>query len=143
MAKVTIDKALWHKYCELFCQGLPSDEKKGEENRLKYLLGRLNDPDGVYQNFPLTALDTEEQAKVLYYLLNGANERQIISNMGKNDVDRDYFNFIYEKSNSENISSLIMEDFPGYVPYNFKQEKNASRRIIRDSSIPGHIMLVK
>lgn len=92
-----MNKILFDYYMKKFKDDIKdADLKKGEENKLKLLIKKLNDNSGVFKDFPYEQLKMEEKAKLLNYLLNITPERQIVSNIGKDDVDRNFENFLIE-----------------------------------------------
>lgn len=64
-----------------------------ERKKLKGLLRKLK-CHSVYQALPFDRLNEEEMCKLLYHLLYQISEREIIANMHKSDINRDYSQFI-------------------------------------------------
>ncbi|WP_409344820.1 hypothetical protein [Paenibacillus sp. MBLB4367] len=64
-----------------------------ERKKLNGLLRKLKSH-AVYQALPFDRLNEEEKCKLLYHLLYHTSEREIIANMQKSDINRDYTQFI-------------------------------------------------
>lgn len=64
-----------------------------ERKKLNGLLRKLKSH-SVYQALPFDRLNEEEKCKLLYHLLYQTSEREIIANMQKSDINRDYSQFI-------------------------------------------------
>lgn len=127
-----MDKALLNEYINKFMPGYKeADLKKGQENRLNFLINNLTDSKSVYKNFPFKLLPISEQAKLIHFFLNLSAERQIISNVAKIDVDRNYNNFIisYEDFPNEDQTQTIFSDFQSLL--NIEQLTKDMRSIIR------------
>lgn len=140
-----MNKKLLNYYIEQFMPDCRSAElKKGQENRLKPLIGKLNNKEGVYKDLPFDLLPMIEQAKLLNYLLNICPERQIVSNMTKIDVDRQLDSFIFiddvEKETNFCISTFLQDQIQ-YRPWNIRVEINKNRELIRDYSLSDDIVI--
>lgn len=130
-----LDKKLLDYYIEQFMpDSKQADLKKGQENRLNHLIKKLTDKNSVYKDFPYDLLLMEEKAELLNFLLNISPERQIVSNIGKDDVDRKYDNFLINDEIAERYTTEFMRDHPDYVPWDLSLEREKNRNMIRNYS---------
>ncbi|EOO12791.1 hypothetical protein [Bacillus cereus] len=112
-----------------------ADLKKGQENRLKHLIKNLNDKGSVFRDFPYEMLAMEEKAKLLNFLLNTTKERQVVSNIGKNDVDRSFDNFLYLEDMVGEFSIEFIRKYPNYNQSELSLECNQNRLMIRNHKV--------
>ncbi|WP_342440933.1 hypothetical protein MHB65_15310 [Lysinibacillus sp. FSL K6-0075] len=130
-----MDKELLDYYIERFMPNCKEAElKKGQENRLKPLIKKLTDKQSVFKDFPYELLDTKQKAELLNFWLNISPERQIISNIGKDDVDREFDNFLFNDNVTERFTKEFMSEHPNYEPWDLSSERVKNRKIIRDHS---------
>ncbi|MEO2680420.1 hypothetical protein [Clostridium butyricum] len=113
-----------------------ADEKKAQENRVKPLIKKLIDKTDIYKDLPFDLLSIEEQCKILNHILEKSPERQIVANMKKTDVDRDYYNFILHDEKAEKFMQQISEGLSGFEPYNIAECMVDNRNLIRELEIP-------
>lgn len=108
--------------------------KKGQENRLKPLIKKLTNKESVFKDFPYELLEMEEKAELLNYLLNVSPERQIVSNIAKDNVDREFDNFLFNDDISKRLTCFFMSEHPEYEPWDLSMERKKNRQMIRGDS---------
>lgn len=96
-----------------------------ERKKLNGLLRKLKSH-SVYQALPFDRLNKEEMCKLLYHLLYQISEREIIANMQKSDINRDYSQFIM--SSTENWTS----EEEGLADDKIKEMMYLNRGLIRN-----------
>ena len=112
-----------------------ADYWKCETNKVKQLINKIL-KDKTYKDFPFDLMPIEEQSKLLYHLLEQSSEREIVSNMGKTDVNRDFSDFILHNQESE----LIYKDLEN-KPLNIKEGTKINRGIIRSMDYNSSLVL--
>lgn len=139
-----MDKRLLDYYIERFKPDSKEAElKKGQENRLKPLILKLTNKESVFKDFPYELLEMEEKAELLNFLLNITSERQIVSNIGKDDVDRIFDNFLMNDDITERYTQMFMSDHPDYKPWDLSLEREENRHMIRDYSFSKQDVLLE
>ena len=139
-----MDKTLLDYYIERFKPDSKEAElKKGQENRLKHLIMKLTNKESVFKDFPYELLEMKEKAELLNYLLNISPERQIVSNIGKNDLDRNFDNFLITDDITERFTNEFMSEHPGYKPLDLSLELVKNRKMIRDYSFSTQNVLME
>ncbi len=128
-------KELIKGYLDKHYPTLKGDERKHQENRVKPLIGKLTDKESIYKDLPFDYLGMEEQINLLHYILEKSTERQIIANMGKTDVDRDYYDFILKDEDKDWFTQEFMKFIEGFEPYNLVECKWENRNLIRYSGL--------
>lgn len=137
-----MDAKLLCYYMEKYCPACETaDDKKGQENRLKPLINKLTSKDGIYKDLPFSLLSIEEQVALLYYILEKAPERQIVSNMGKTDVDRNYYNFVITDEERTNFILGTLGGIKDYEPYDLRGLIEDNRAEIRDFNLSPELVL--
>ncbi|MCK1997487.1 hypothetical protein MPH47_09685 [Psychrobacillus psychrodurans] len=130
-----MDKKLLDYYIDRFKpDSKEADLKKGQENRLKPLIKKLTNKESVFKDFPYELLEMKEKAELLNFLLNISQERQIVSNIGKDNVDRKFDNFLINDDITERLTSDFMSEHPDYEPWDLSLEREKNRKMIRDYS---------
>lgn len=117
-------------YCERF--EIYSD-KNTQEKRVKSLISKLMDKTSIYKDLPFEILSIDEQAKLIHYILEKSPERQIIANMKKIDVDRDYYNFILQDENLNELNTKILNQLDGWEPYDIAEYMLSNRVLIKNT----------
>ncbi len=108
-------------------------DNENEEKRVRELLRKIHEKDSVFCDFPFDYLNSNEQLIILHYIMTSLPERQIMANMKKIDVDRNYLNFIYEDENNRKETEYLLEnELSGYSPIQLVGEVEHSRDIIRN-----------
>lgn len=128
-------KELIKGYLDKYYPTLKGDVRKHQENRVKPLIRKLTDKGSVYKDLPFVYLGIEEQINLLHYILEKSTERQIVANMGKTDVDRDYYDFILKDEDKDKFTKRFMESIKGFEPYNLIECKWENRDLIRYSGL--------
>lgn len=109
-------------------------DNESEEKRVRNLVKKIKQSDSIFSVFPFDYMEQEEQLILLNFILTSLPERQIMANMKKTDVDRDYMNFVYRSDNDILEQKIFEEEFVGYSPISLLNEIILSRHIIRFSS---------
>lgn len=117
------------------------DLRKNEENKVKSLIEKLLDKNTVYKELAFEALTEKEQCKLLYHILEKVEEREIISNIGKNDINRDYDMFIMAEAECKELYEKIFKDIPNFQPLNIKKEIRINRQIITDMTNSSSMLI--
>ncbi len=106
-----------------------------EEKRVRSAVKKLMNKDSIYKYLPFELLSVEEKCKLVNHLLEKA-DREIIANMGKEDVNRNYDGFILPDLQSDFIYKNIFEGELDYKPcIDFNSEKLINRNIIRNKEL--------
>ena len=70
------------KYLEIYFPAInDEDVRKNEKKKVNNLLAKLKDSDSVFVGIPFECLNLMEQVKLLHFILEEIDERQIISNL--------------------------------------------------------------
>ena len=128
-------KELIKGYLDKHYPTLKGDDRKHQENRVKPLIRKLTDKGSVYKDLPFDCMGMEEQINLLHYILEKSTERQIVANMGKTDVDRDYYDFILKDEDKDWFTQEFMKSIEGFEPYNLVECKWENRNLIRYSGL--------
>jgi len=112
-----------------------ADERKTQENRVKPLIKKLTNKSDVYKDLPFEILSIEEQVKLIHFLLEKTPERQIVANVRKTDVDRDYSRFILTDDEKERFSNEFLNSIGAYNHWNSEADRISNRDLIRDFRI--------
>ncbi|WP_346914303.1 hypothetical protein [Clostridium sp.] len=130
-------KDLMKEYLNRYYPDLKGDERKAQENRVKPLIRKLTDKLSIYKDLPFDSLAIAEQINLLYYILEKSSERQLVANMGKTDVDRDYYNFILQDEDKDWFTKEFLESIEGFETYNIVECKWKNRNLIRYTNVPS------
>lgn len=108
------------------------DAVKNEQKKVRNLLKKFDDPESVFKGLPFYCLNLKEQVKLLHFILEETDERQIISNLGKIDADKDYCNIDIDDEDTEEFTRRFLEEeLPDYEPLDLKSMLISNRMIIR------------
>lgn len=101
------------KYLETYFPDInDEDAKKNQKKKINNLLIKLNDSESVFKELPFNCLNLNEQVRLLHFILEETEERQIISNLGKVDADKDYGNIeIDDEEAKEFARTFLMKRF--------------------------------
>lgn len=126
-------KDLIEKYLvTYFPTDIDEETRKNEQKKVRNLLKKLNDPESVFKGLPLSCMNFNEQVKILHFILEETNERQIISNLSKVDADKDYSNIeIDDKDTMEFAKTFFEEEMPEFEPLDLKSMLISNRLLIR------------
>lgn len=133
-----MNKEIVDYYLSTYCEKFDIyGDKNTQEKRVKSLISKLIDKTSIYKDLPFEILSIKEQGKLLHYILEKSPERQIIANMKKIDVDRDYYNFILQDENINELNIQMFNQLDGWEPYNIDEYMLLNRVLIKntDSSI--------
>lgn len=120
--------------------GVRDDEN--EEKRVRGLIKKMHEKGTVFSDFPFDYMVENEQLDLLHYIMTLLPERQIMANMKKIDVDRNYMNFVYQSEKNKIETKYILENqLEGYSPINLNNEFFYSRRMIRTPIINTDVVL--
>lgn len=135
-----LDRILAEKYIEIYFSDI-SDEDilKNERKKVRNLLTKLNKSESVYKGLSFSCLNISEQVKLLHFILEEIDERQIVSNLNKVDADKDYCNL--EMANEDAVFEGFFEDeMPDFEPIDINSMLISCRKVIR-SELEVHLML--
>lgn len=108
------------------------DEIKNEKKKIHNLLKKINKAESVFKELPFECLNLNEQAKLIHFILEESDERQIIGNMGKVDADKDFSNIEIEDKEAEIFTHYFLEEeMPNYESLDIKSVLISNRRVIR------------
>ena len=79
------------------------EKERKRIRQVKDLLNKLLNKNNIYVDLPFSELKAEEQYKLIEFIL-GHGKREIVSNMGKTDIDRDYYSFILSDEEEERFT---------------------------------------
>lgn len=133
MDKISIIKY----YIDKYKPEVKSDinERNREEKRVRAAVNKIMDKNSIYKDLPFELLSVEERCKLINHLLEKA-DREIIANMSKEDVNRNYYGFVLPDEQSDFIYKNIFEDMMEYKPcIDFNTEKYFNREIIRNKEL--------
>lgn len=117
----------------LYIEKYDIKDDENEEKRVRRFVRKLHQDKSVFSNYPFDYMIEEEQLLFLNYLMTVLPERQIMANMEKIDVDRDYSNFVLQNIETGKITNLILKnDLSRYKPICLDDEYYKSRFVIRD-----------
>lgn len=119
-------------YINKYKSDIKVELKEIEEKRVKYFIKELTNKDSIYKDLPFELLSIDAKCKLLYHFLEDVPEREFISNMGKDDVNRDFSNLIIPDETSDLIFETVFEDDKEYNPFvDLNKEKYLVRKQIR------------
>jgi len=129
-----VNKELVKKYLEAYFPTINDEDAiKNQKKKVYNLLEKLNDPETVFKGLPFYCLNSKEQVKLLHFILEETDERQIISNLGKVDADKDYCDIeIDDEDTADFARTSFKEEMPDYEPLNLKSMLISNRMVIRD-----------
>ena len=111
-------------------------DNESEEKRIRGIVKKIHEKETIFSDLPFDYMIESEQLELLHYIMTSLPERQIMANMKKIDVDRNYMNFGYQSVKSKKESKDLLEnDLEGYCPINLENELLNSRNIIRDKTL--------
>lgn len=121
------------KYLETYFPSInDEDARKNEKKKVHNLLAKLNDPESVFIGIPFECMNLLEQVRLLHFILEEIEERQIISNLSKVDADKDYGNIeISDEEIEEFTRNFFKDEMPDYEPLDINSLLISSRQIIR------------
>ena len=130
---LVLDKELVEKYLETYFPCIDDEDiKKNEKKKVHNLFAKLNDTESVFRGIPFECMNLMEQVKLLHFVLEEIDERQIISNLSKVDADKDYSNIeISDEETEEFTRSFFKDEMPDYEPLDINSLLLSSRQIIR------------
>ena len=128
-----MNKELVEKYIKTYFPTINCEDAiKNQKKKVYNLLEKLNDPESVFKELPFYCLNLNEQVKLLHFILEETDERQIISNLGKADVDKDYCNIEIDDGDAAEFSkTFFKEEIPTYEPVDIKSMLISNRMVIR------------
>lgn len=135
-----LDRILVEKYIEIYFPDI-SDENtiKNERKKVRNLLAKLNKPESVYKGLSFSCLNISEQVRLLHFILEEIDERQIVSNLNKIDADKDYCNLEMENEDTV-IEGFFEDETPDFEPIDINSMLICCRKVIR-SELEAHLML--
>ncbi|NBH36486.1 hypothetical protein D3Z58_23950 [Clostridiaceae bacterium] len=135
-----MDRILVEKYIEIYFPDI-SDENtiKNERKKVRNLLAKLNKPESVYKGLSFSCLNISEQVRLLHFILEEIDERQIVSNLNKIDADKDYCNLEMENEDTV-IEGFFEDETPDFEPIDINSMLICCRKVIR-SELEAHLML--
>lgn len=130
---LVLNRKLVEKYLEIYFPAInDEDVRKNEKKKVNNLLAKLNDSDSVFVGIPFECLNLMEQVKLLHFILEEIDERQIISNLTKVDADKDYSNIEISDEKTEEFTRIFFKDeMPDYEPLDINSLLISSRQVIR------------
>ena len=94
-----MNRELVEKYFESYYVDIDDEDIiKNEKKKIYNLLAKLNNPESIYKGLSFSCLNVSEQVRLLHFILEEVDERQIISNLSKIDADKDYRNLIIDEA---------------------------------------------
>jgi len=118
--------------------------KKEQENRLKPLIEKLTNMDSFFKDFPFELLEMREKAELLNFLLNNATvERQIVSNICKSNVDRNFGDFRIPDEIAKKFTNEFLNEHPDFGPWDILRERGENRIIIENHTFSDQEILKK
>lgn len=127
-----VNNELVKKYLEIYFQSSDTDIKMNEKKKVRNLLTKLNDPNSVFRGLSFECLSIMEQVKLLHFILEEIEERQIVSNLSKADADKDYSNIEISGEKTEGFTRTFFKDeMLDYATIDINNELISSRQIIR------------
>lgn len=121
------------KYLEIYFPSIDDEDvRKNEKKKVHNLLAKLNDSKSVFIGIPFECLNLMEQVKLLHFILEEIDERQIVSNLSKVDADKSYSNIeISDEETEEFTRTFFKDELPDYEPLDINSLLILSRQIIR------------
>jgi|GEM_PF-2524386 len=128
-----MNRELIEKYFEIyFSYIIDEDIKKNERKKIHNLLAKLNNPASIYKGFSFSCLNVSEQVRLLHFILEEIDERQIISNLSKIDADKDYRNLKIDDADEKGlIESFFDNEMSNYEPIDINSMLISNRKVIR------------
>lgn len=135
-----LDRILVEKYIEIYFSDISDEDTiKNERKKVRNLLAKLNEPESVYKGLSFSCLNISEQVRILHFILEEIDERQIVSNLNKIDADKDYCNLEMEDDDVD-IEGFFEDGMPDFEPIDINSMLIFCRKIIR-SEPKVHLML--
>jgi hypothetical protein len=130
---ILVNKELVEKYLgTYFSTIIDEDAIKNQKKKVNNLLEKFADPESVFNGLPIYCVNLEEQAKLLHFILEESDERQIVSNLGKVDADKDYYNIVIDDEDSAEFAiTSLGKVMPDYEPLDINSILISNRIVIR------------
>lgn len=135
-----LDKFLVGKYIEIYFSDINDEDTiKNERKKVRNLLAKLNVQESVYKGLSFCCLNISEQVKLLHFILEETDERQIVSNLNKIDADKNYCNLEMENEDAV-LEGFFEDEMPDFEPIDINSMLISCRKVIR-SDLEAHLML--
>lgn len=135
-----MDKLLVEKYIEIYFPDINDEDTiKNERKKVRNLLEKLNAKESVYKGLSFSCLNISEQVKLLHFILEETDERQIVSNLNKIDADKNYCNLEMENEDAV-IKGSFENEMPDFEPIDINSMLISCRKVIR-SELEAHLIL--
>lgn len=130
---LVVHRELMERYLETYFPSINDEDSiKNEKKKIHNLLVKLNNKESVFKGLPFYSLNLTEQVKLLHFILEEIDERQIINNLGKVDADKDYSNIEMDDEETEAFTrTFFKEEMPDYEPLDIQSMLISNRLIIR------------
>lgn len=126
----------------LYIEKYAIKDDENEVKRVRRFVKKLREEKSIFFDFPFDYMLEEEQLLFLNYLMTVLPERQIMANMEKIDVDRDFTKFVYQSEESKEITNCTLKnELYDYSPICLNGEYWNSRIIIRSPEYSIHDVL--
>lgn len=137
-----MDRALVEKYIEIYFSDINDEDIiKNERKKVRNLLAKLNDTTSVYKGLSFSCLNILEQVRLLHFFLEEIEERQVVSNLNKIDVDKIYNNLKMDDEDEKvALVGFIEDQIPDFEPIDINSMLISCRKVIR-SGLETHLML--
>ena len=136
----------------MYFSDFDEDSKKNENKKVRNIIKKIENDKMVYGCIPIEYMKPEEQVKVLHMFLEEINDRQIIDNLKKTDVDKSYkFEIIDEEKHIQHaeicyypvdMDSLI-RDTRQQIRYVKEDRKKLLENLIKDSELITRMLLTE
>ncbi len=128
-----MNRELVEKYFESYPIHIKDEDiRKNEKKKIHNLLAKLNNPQSIYKGLSFSCLNVSEQVRLLHFILEEIEERQIISNLSKIDADKDYRNLIIDKADEKGlVESFYDNEMTNYEPIDINSMLISNRKVIR------------
>lgn len=119
-------------YVETYFSHLTDEDAiKNEKKKVKNLISKLQNSKSVFKQLPFEYLNIKEKVKLLHFILEEIDEREIISNLEKINVDKVYTNIEMFDETEEHTDYFLGEDIIEYESLDIKGMLFLNRNIIR------------
>lgn len=128
-----MDRELIEKYIEIYLLDVDDEAViKNERKKVCNLLTKLSDAKSVYKGLPFSYLNISEQVRLLHFILEEIDERQVVSNLNKIDADKDFNNLEMDNEDENVISEDFIDDeMPDFELIDINSMLISCRKVIR------------